>query len=188
MRSELFVLHGNTHQDMALLANVGYERHTSMVQQIKRTYLQEDLRSQAQASNNDAGPRTFEPHDDSHLEAALLAKEKVISELHAELHKLETALAEEKEERLAEIRKLHVSLDEKVSACVLPSDGFHEMFKRCCLELVLFPFLQRMASWEVVEPDSQAGGIAGREERERLVQIEKVHVWLNGKMVHVIST
>jgi hypothetical protein len=115
-------MHGDNHQDAALPANVGYECHTPSVQQSKRSSLllsQEDLRSQAQASNSDAGPRTFEPHDDSHLEAALLAKEKVISELHAELHKLETALADEKEERLAEIKKLHVSLDEKVGARVL---------------------------------------------------------------------
>jgi hypothetical protein len=130
--------------------------HSNGTAELNRTcllVLQEDLRSQAQVSNSDAGPRTSEPHDDSHLEAALLAKEKVISELHAELHKLETALADEKEERLAEIRKLHVSLDEKVSACGLFFDGFHELFQRCWLELVLFAFLQRMALWEVAKPD-----------------------------------
>ncbi|GAQ87720.1 Transcription factor/CCAAT displacement protein CDP1 [Klebsormidium nitens] len=100
------------HSELTLLTDE-VERAQARLMQLEKE--KEDLRGQVQASNEGGGVRTSDPYDDSHLEAALLAKEKVISELHAELHKLETALAGEKEERLAEIKKLHVALDEKVS-------------------------------------------------------------------------
>eukprot|EP00252_Welwitschia_mirabilis_P002877 TRINITY_DN12898_c0_g1_i1.p1 TRINITY_DN12898_c0_g1~~TRINITY_DN12898_c0_g1_i1.p1 ORF type:complete len:699 (+),score=193.82 TRINITY_DN12898_c0_g1_i1:213-2309(+) len=49
------------------------------------------------------------------LEAALTAKEKIISDLHSELHKLETTLSKEREEHLNEIKKLNMVINEKVN-------------------------------------------------------------------------
>lgn len=50
----------------------------------------------------------------SNLEASLTAKEKIISELHHELHVIETALGTEREQHLAEVKKLKALLNEKV--------------------------------------------------------------------------
>jgi len=49
----------------------------------------------------------------SNLEASLTAKEKIISELHYELHKIERTLGNEREEHLAEVRRLNALLNEK---------------------------------------------------------------------------
>lgn len=50
----------------------------------------------------------------SNLEASLTAKEKIISELHHELHVIETTLGTEREQHLAEVKKLKALLNEKV--------------------------------------------------------------------------
>lgn len=51
----------------------------------------------------------------SYLEASLTAKEKIISELHYELHKIERTLGNEREEHLAELKRLNGLLNEKAS-------------------------------------------------------------------------
>lgn len=48
------------------------------------------------------------------LENSLTAKEKIISELNMELHNIETALSNEREQHLNEIKKLNTLLHEKV--------------------------------------------------------------------------
>lgn len=48
------------------------------------------------------------------LENSLSAKEKVISELNTELHKMETTLSDEREQYMKEIKKLSALLNEKV--------------------------------------------------------------------------
>lgn len=50
----------------------------------------------------------------SSLEASLTAKEKIISELHHELHTMETSLGSEREQHIAEVKKLKALLSEKV--------------------------------------------------------------------------
>jgi len=48
------------------------------------------------------------------LENSLTAKEKIISDLNMELHKMETAFSNEREQYMNEIKKLNTLLDEKV--------------------------------------------------------------------------
>lgn len=48
------------------------------------------------------------------LENSLNAKEKQISELNMELHNIETALSNEREEHINEVKKLSAMLNEKV--------------------------------------------------------------------------
>lgn len=50
----------------------------------------------------------------SMLENSLNAKEKIISELNMEIHNVETALANERENHVAEIKKLNLLLNKKV--------------------------------------------------------------------------
>jgi len=50
----------------------------------------------------------------SMLENSLTAKEKIISELNMEIHNVETALANERESHVAEIKKLNYLLNKKV--------------------------------------------------------------------------
>ena len=59
-------------------------------------------------------PSSSPPESSPTFEASLSAKEKIISELHTELHALETTLAQNRLEHLAELRKLHAVLDDKV--------------------------------------------------------------------------
>lgn len=47
-------------------------------------------------------------------EAALRAKEAIVSELHAELHAVETSAANEREHHMGEVKRLHASLQAKV--------------------------------------------------------------------------
>ena len=51
----------------------------------------------------------------SMLENSLTAKEKIISELNMEIHNVETALANEREDHVAEIKKLNSLLNKKVN-------------------------------------------------------------------------
>jgi homeobox protein cut-like len=48
------------------------------------------------------------------LENSLSAKEKIISELNLELHNIETALSNERDEHIKEIKRLNALLNEKV--------------------------------------------------------------------------
>lgn len=50
------------------------------------------------------------------LENSLTAKEKIISELNMEIHNIETTLANEREDYVAEIKKLNSLLNKKVKS------------------------------------------------------------------------
>ncbi|CAN4098263.1 unnamed protein product [Withania somnifera] len=72
------------------------------------------LRSQLQTANEDNDHKNSDSLDaDSALENSLYAKEKIISELNVELHKLENTLSNEREEHINEIKKLNSVLNEK---------------------------------------------------------------------------
>lgn len=72
------------------------------------------LRSQLQTANEDNDHKNSDNLDaDSALENSLYAKEKIISELNMELHKLENTLSNEREEHMNEIKKLNSLLNEK---------------------------------------------------------------------------
>ncbi|TMX01666.1 hypothetical protein EJD97_023992 [Solanum chilense] len=72
------------------------------------------LRSQLQTANEDNDHKNSDNLDaDSALENSLYAKEKIISELNVELHKLENTLSNEREEHINEIKKLNSLLNEK---------------------------------------------------------------------------
>lgn len=55
----------------------------------------------------------------SNLEALLNAKEKIISELHYELHSIEGTLATEREGHLSEVKRLNALVNEKVSEALV---------------------------------------------------------------------
>lgn len=72
------------------------------------------LRSQLLTANEDNDHKNSDNLDaDSALENSLYAKEKIISELNVELHKLENTLSNEREEHINEIKKLNSLLNEK---------------------------------------------------------------------------
>lgn len=72
------------------------------------------LRSQLQTAHEDNDHKNSDNFDaDRALENSLYAKEKIISELNVELHKLENTLSSEREEHINEIKKLNSLLNEK---------------------------------------------------------------------------
>ncbi|GAB2270239.1 hypothetical protein Dimus_005143 [Dionaea muscipula] len=72
------------------------------------------LRSQLQNADEESEKKKSDSvYSDSVLENSLSAKEKIISELHAELHNIETTLADERNQHINEIKKLKVQLSEK---------------------------------------------------------------------------
>ncbi|EFH59392.1 hypothetical protein ARALYDRAFT_318610 [Arabidopsis lyrata subsp. lyrata] len=72
------------------------------------------LRSQLQTANEDTDNKKSDNVDsNSMLENSLTAKEKIISELNMEIHNVETALANERESHVAEIKKLNSLLNKK---------------------------------------------------------------------------
>ncbi|OIT02858.1 PREDICTED: protein CASP-like [Nicotiana attenuata] len=72
------------------------------------------LRTQLQTANEDNDHKNSDNLDaDSALENSLYAKEKIISDLNVELHKLENTLSNEREEHMNEIKKLNSQLNEK---------------------------------------------------------------------------
>lgn len=75
----------------------------------------DQLRSQLQAANTeDTHLQERQDIDGSNsLEDTLTAKEKFISELHAELHNVETSLSMEREQHLTELKKLNALVNEK---------------------------------------------------------------------------
>uniref|UniRef100_A0A7I4CSF0 Protein CASP n=1 Tax=Physcomitrium patens TaxID=3218 RepID=A0A7I4CSF0_PHYPA len=78
----------------------------------------EQLRSQLQAvhSQDSQLQERLDEEANSSLEASLTAKEKIISELHHELHTMETSLGSEREQHIAEVKKLKALLSEKDTA------------------------------------------------------------------------
>ncbi|KAJ4713356.1 putative Protein CASP [Melia azedarach] len=75
------------------------------------------LRSQLQSANEESGSKQSDTLDsNSFLENSLSAKEKIISELNAELHEIETTQSNEREQHVNEIKKLNALLNEKETA------------------------------------------------------------------------
>ncbi|XP_048330025.2 protein CASP [Ziziphus jujuba] len=71
------------------------------------------LRTQLQSANDETNKKSDNTDANSILENSLTAKEKIISELNMELHNIETALSNEREQHLNEIKKLNTLLHEK---------------------------------------------------------------------------
>ncbi|KNA05577.1 hypothetical protein SOVF_189090 [Spinacia oleracea] len=72
------------------------------------------LRSQLQSANEESGNKKSDSEDpNSVLENSLSAKEKIVSDLNMELHKVETTLSNERELHISEIKKLNALLHEK---------------------------------------------------------------------------
>lgn len=72
------------------------------------------LRSQLQSAHDDTGNKKSDNLDlNSVLENSLSAKEKIISELNMELHKIETTLSSEREQHIIEIKNLNALINEK---------------------------------------------------------------------------
>ncbi|XP_057447080.1 protein CASP-like isoform X5 [Lotus japonicus] len=75
------------------------------------------LQSQLHTANEDTEIKKSDNLDtNSVLENSLNAKEKLISELNMELHNIETALSNEREEHINEVKKLTAMLNEKETA------------------------------------------------------------------------
>ncbi|XP_031105828.1 protein CASP-like [Ipomoea triloba] len=72
------------------------------------------LRSQLQSANEDNDDGKSDNLDgNSILEKSLSAKEKLVSELNAELHNLENTLSNEREQHMSEMKKLNALIHEK---------------------------------------------------------------------------
>lgn len=91
------------------------ERAQSRLLSLERE--KEQLRSQLQAVNTQNAPFLERQDIDgsNNLEASLTAKEKMISELHVELHNLEILLSTEREQHLVEMKKLNALVNEKMA-------------------------------------------------------------------------
>ncbi|CAN6479979.1 unnamed protein product [Victoria cruziana] len=77
----------------------------------------ESLRAQLHATSAENVNKTSEDADASiSLENLLNAKEKIISELHMELHNLETTLSNEREQHMNEMKKLKAIVNDKENA------------------------------------------------------------------------
>ncbi|XP_027357772.1 protein CASP isoform X2 [Abrus precatorius] len=88
------------------------ERAQSMLLSLERE--KGVLRSQLQTANEETEIKKSDNFDsNSALENSLNAKEKLISELNMELHNVETALSNEREEHVNEVKKLTAMLNEK---------------------------------------------------------------------------
>ncbi|KAK1302498.1 Protein CASP [Acorus calamus] len=73
------------------------------------------LRSQLQSTNEDNENKESNYVDTSGiLENSLIAKEKMISELNMELRNMETAISNEREQHMSEIKKLNALINEKM--------------------------------------------------------------------------
>ncbi|AQK63547.1 Protein CASP [Zea mays] len=75
-----------------------------------------DLRSQLQTTNEDASKSSDYLESSDILESSLNAKEKIISELNAELRNIESTLSSEREMHVNELKKLTTLLTEQESA------------------------------------------------------------------------
>ncbi|KAK7314520.1 hypothetical protein VNO77_33046 [Canavalia gladiata] len=91
------------------------ERAQSMLLSLERE--KGVLRSQLQTANEETEMKNSYNFDsNSALENSLNAKEKQISELNMELHNIETAFSNEREEHINEVKKLTAMLNEKEAA------------------------------------------------------------------------
>ncbi|EFJ26077.1 hypothetical protein SELMODRAFT_173154 [Selaginella moellendorffii] len=118
-QSQLFELRAQSEEERAAkqaeltLLSDEVERAQSRLLSLERE--KDHLRSQLQAAGSQEEElKTRQDMDTSNtLEASLDAKEKIISELHAELRNLESALSNQKNEHIAEIRKLNAYIHDK---------------------------------------------------------------------------
>lgn len=117
-QSQLFELKAQSEEDRAAkqseftLLTDEVDRATSRLLSLERE--KETLKSQLQVSQSQETPHLDKMDADSNsLEATLSVKERVISELHMELHNVESTLSTEREEHLFELKNLHSRLDEK---------------------------------------------------------------------------
>ncbi|KAG5022065.1 hypothetical protein JHK85_018407 [Glycine max] len=91
------------------------ERAQSMLLSLERE--KGVLRSQLQTANEETETKNSDNFDsNSALENSLNAKEKQISELNMELHNIETALSNERDQHINEVKKLTAMLNEKEAA------------------------------------------------------------------------
>ncbi|KAI0495121.1 hypothetical protein KFK09_025268 [Dendrobium nobile] len=118
-QSQLFELRAQSEEERAAkqaelnLLMDEVERAQTRLQSIERE--KGVLRSQLQSVNEESVSKQSDSLDSSNaLEISLNAKEKMISDLNVELHKMETAFSNEREQHMSEIRKLNALLNEKV--------------------------------------------------------------------------
>lgn len=120
-QNQLFELRAQSEEERAAKqSEVGLlmdevERAQSMLLSLERE--KGLLRSQLQTANEETDIKKSDNYDsNSALENSLNAKEKQISELNMELHNIETALSNEREEHIDEVKKLTALLNEKEAA------------------------------------------------------------------------
>ncbi|XP_020587087.1 protein CASP [Phalaenopsis equestris] len=117
-QSQLFELRAQSEEERAAkqaeldLLMDEVERAQARLQSIERE--KGVLRSQLQSVNEESVSKQsdFLVSSNAH-ESSLQAKEKVISDLNMELHKMETTLSNEREQHISEIRKFNALLKEK---------------------------------------------------------------------------
>lgn len=120
-QSQLFELRAQSeeeraakHSEVTLLMDE-FDRANSRLQSLERE--KDVLRAQLQSTHEGNNNSKSDNLDSSSiLENSLSAKEKIISELNAELHNLETSLSNERELHVSEIKKLNALLNEKDTA------------------------------------------------------------------------
>jgi len=119
-QSQLFELHTQSEEDRAAkeaevsLLMDEVERAQARLVSLERE--KGDLRSQLQTTNEDESKSSDYLESSDILESSLNAKEKIISELNAELRNIESTLSSEREMHVNELKKLTASLTEKESA------------------------------------------------------------------------
>lgn len=118
-QTQLFDLHTQSEEISAAkqselnLLTDEVERAQARLMSLERE--KEQLRSELQAVNSQEThlQERLNEEASSNLEASLTAKEKIISELHYELHKIETTLGNEREQHLSEVKRLNTLVNEK---------------------------------------------------------------------------
>lgn len=112
LRTQSEEISANKQSELNLLTDE-VERAQTRLLSLERE--KEQLRSQLQAVHSEETQlqERLDEEASSNLEASLTAKEKIISELHHELHLVETTLGSEREQHVAEVKKLKALLSEK---------------------------------------------------------------------------
>lgn len=112
LRTQSEELSANKQSELNLLTDE-VERAQARLMSLERE--KEQLRQQLQEvhTHDTQLQERLDEEASSNLEASLTAKEKIISELHHELHLMETTLGSEREQHVAEVKKLKALLIEK---------------------------------------------------------------------------
>ncbi|GAB4860965.1 hypothetical protein Ancab_036125 [Ancistrocladus abbreviatus] len=143
------------------------------------------LRSQLQTADEETENRKSDILDsNSILESSLSAKEKIISELHMELHNIETALADEREQHINEIKRLKAMLNEKEVAL---EELRRELQARPTLELIedlrkKVKILQAVG-YNSIEAEDWEAAASG----EEMSKLESLLLDKNRKMEHELT-